>query len=71
MQSKFIGIQLDETTDVSTKKQLVIFVTYISKAKQIETRFLKLLELKNCDAKSVYQDLKLLLIIRKLEAINL
>ncbi|XP_053968897.1 uncharacterized protein LOC128870314 [Anastrepha ludens] len=51
------SITIDETTDVSTKKCLVLVVRYVASF-IVRDRFLALIELPKCDASSVFEVLK-------------
>ncbi|XP_053967931.1 uncharacterized protein LOC128869404 [Anastrepha ludens] len=51
------SIIIDETTDVSTKKCLVLVVRYVASF-IVRDRFLALIELPKCDASSVFEVLK-------------
>ena len=51
--TNFVGIQLDETTDIASIKQLSMYVTYFLDGK-VTTEFLKLFEIKNGEAKTLY-----------------
>ncbi len=47
------GIMIDESTDITTTKHLDIYVSYVTKQGIFKTRFLCLLPLTECDAKSI------------------
>ncbi len=47
------GIMIDESTDITTTKHLDIYVLYVTKQGIFKTRFLCLLPLTECDAKSI------------------
>ncbi|XP_037932808.1 zinc finger MYM-type protein 6-like [Teleopsis dalmanni] len=56
--SKF-SLIVDETTDVSCRKALVLVVRYFENlAGLVRDRFLCLIELEKCDAESIYQNIK-------------
>jgi hypothetical protein len=48
------GIMIDESTDISCEPHLIIYVKYCWHG-NIRIRFLKLLQLKNKDAKSIFE----------------
>lgn len=57
-ESKF-SLIVDETTDISTKKSLVLVVRYMDRLSQsIQDKFLALLELFKTDAESIFQAIK-------------
>lgn len=59
MQSSKFSLIVDETTDVSDRKCLVLVVRYFDRiSKSIKDRFLSLLELVQADAKSIYETIK-------------
>jgi Domain of unknown function (DUF4371)/hAT family C-terminal dimerisation region len=47
------GIMIDESTDITVTKHLDIYVSYVTKQGIFKTRFLCLLPLTECDAKSI------------------
>ncbi|CAB5206866.1 unnamed protein product [Rhizophagus irregularis] len=47
------GIMIDESTDITITKHLDIYVSYVTKQGIFKTRFLCLLPLTECDAKSI------------------
>ncbi|XP_067645108.1 zinc finger MYM-type protein 6-like [Eurosta solidaginis] len=56
--SKF-SLIVDETTDISTRKCLVLLVRYFDRiSRTINDRFLTLIELVQADAESIYQSIK-------------
>jgi hypothetical protein len=46
-------IMIDESTDITVTKHLDIYVSYVTKQGIFKTRFLCLLPLTECDAKSI------------------
>lgn len=60
LQNHKFSILVDETTDISVKKQLCVLVRYQSSAGKIETRLLELIELNaaDCSALSLYTAFK-------------
>jgi hypothetical protein len=53
-ESTAFGIMIDESTDISCEPHLIIYVKYCWHG-NIKIRFLKLLQLKNKDSKSIFE----------------
>ncbi|CAG9825754.1 unnamed protein product [Phaedon cochleariae] len=59
LRNNYFSIIIDETTDISTKKCLVIVVRYYNEVQQrVRDNFLSLIELEDCSAQNIYKDIK-------------
>lgn len=55
----FFSIIVDSSTDISTKKSLVVIVRFWNKdCQMIKDRFLDLLEVEDCSSEGFYQLIK-------------
>ncbi|XP_013882550.1 zinc finger MYM-type protein 1 [Austrofundulus limnaeus] len=51
--SDFVSIQADETTDISTQRQLVLLIRYVDKAHRVQERFLEFIPLQSATPDSI------------------
>lgn len=56
--SPFVGISIDETTDVSTQSTLVCFVRYLDKSHKPQTRFLELIKMTGSTSAEIFAALE-------------
>ena len=54
--SPFIGLMIDESTDLSVRKNLVLYVNVLERG-VVGTYFAKLIELKQCDAQAIFNSI--------------
>ena len=56
--TRFHSLLVDESNDVSTKKNLLIYFQFVNtKSRKLEVKFMKVLPLKECDAKSISKEI--------------